>query len=145
MGSAEVVGLMCLKVFVNGDQAEYERLKPYAEQVGAAFQKINFLRDMKADFAEMGRTYFPNVDMTTFNERRRHALKRRSVPISKKPTRASSSCRKPADSACTSRTSTTSGYSRKSVRFQPHHGRTHPHSQHAESHAGCKFLPPPQL
>ena len=68
VGSAEVVGLMCLKVFVNGDQAEYERLKPYAERLGAAFQKINFLRDMKADFAEMGRTYFPNVDMTTFNE-----------------------------------------------------------------------------
>ena len=54
--------------FVNGDQAEYERLKPHAERLGAAFQKINFLRDMKADFAEMGRTYFPNVDMTTFNE-----------------------------------------------------------------------------
>ena len=68
VGSAEVVGLMCLKVFVNGDQAEYERLKPFAERLGAAFQKINFLRDMKADFAEMGRTYFPNVDMTTFNE-----------------------------------------------------------------------------
>ena len=68
VGSAEVVGLMCLKVFVNGDQTEYERLKPYAERLGAAFQKINFLRDMKADFAEMGRTYFPNLDMTTFNE-----------------------------------------------------------------------------
>lgn len=68
VGSAEVVGLMCLKVFVNGDQSEYERLKPYAERLGAAFQKINFLRDIKADFAEMGRTYFPNLDMTTFNE-----------------------------------------------------------------------------
>ena len=68
VGSAEVVGLMCLKVFVNGDQSEYERLKPYAERLGAAFQKINFLRDMKADFSEMGRTYFPNLDMTTFNE-----------------------------------------------------------------------------
>ena len=68
VGSAEVVGLMCLKVFVDGDQAEYERLKPFAERLGAAFQKINFLRDMKADFAEMGRTYFPNLDMSTFNE-----------------------------------------------------------------------------
>lgn len=68
VGSAEVVGLMCLKVFVNGDQSEYERLKPYAERLGAAFQKINFLRDMKADFAEMGRTYFPNLDMSAFNE-----------------------------------------------------------------------------
>jgi len=68
VGSAEVVGLMCLKVFVNGDRGEFDRLMPYAERLGAAFQKINFLRDMKADFQEMGRTYFPNVDMTTFNE-----------------------------------------------------------------------------
>ena len=68
VGSAEVVGLMCLKVFVNGDQSEYERLKPFAQRLGAAFQKINFLRDMKADYQEMGRTYFPNLDMTTFNE-----------------------------------------------------------------------------
>ena len=68
VGSAEVVGLMCLKVFVNGDQAEYDRLRPFAERLGAAFQKINFLRDLKADYQEMGRSYFPNLDLTRFDE-----------------------------------------------------------------------------
>ena len=68
VGSAEVVGLMCLKVFVNGDQAEYERLRPFAERLGAAFQKINFLRNLKADYQEMGRSYFPNLDLTRFDE-----------------------------------------------------------------------------
>lgn len=65
-GSAEVVGLMCLKVFVNGDVEEYEKLKPYAQSLGAAFQKINFLRDINADYQELNRTYFPNVNFTTF-------------------------------------------------------------------------------
>jgi phytoene/squalene synthetase len=68
VGSAEVVGLMCLKVFVDGDQAENDRLMPFAERLGAAFQKINFLRDLKADYQEMGRTYFPNLDLSNFNE-----------------------------------------------------------------------------
>jgi len=63
LGSAEVVGLMCLKVFVYGDEAEYQRLKPYAMKLGSAFQKINFLRDMKDDFHGLGRVYFPGVDM----------------------------------------------------------------------------------
>lgn len=67
-GSAEVVGLMCLKVFVNGDVEEYERLKPYAQSLGAAFQKINFLRDINADFIDLGRTYFPNVDFGNFSK-----------------------------------------------------------------------------
>jgi phytoene/squalene synthetase len=66
-GSAEVVGLMCLKVFVNGNVAEYEKLKPYAQSLGAAFQKINFLRDISADFNELDRTYFPNVDFRNFS------------------------------------------------------------------------------
>ncbi|MEC5156717.1 phytoene/squalene synthase family protein [Chryseobacterium sp. MP_3.2] len=66
-GSAEVVGLMCLKVFVNGDLAEYEKLKPYAQSLGAAFQKINFLRDISADFNDLNRTYFPNVDFNNFS------------------------------------------------------------------------------
>jgi phytoene/squalene synthetase len=66
-GSAEVVGLMCLKVFVNGDVAEYEKLKPYAQSLGAAFQKINFLRDISADFNDLNRTYFPNVDFRKFS------------------------------------------------------------------------------
>ena len=67
LGSAEVVGLMCLKVFTNGDQAEYERLKPPAMRLGAAFQKVNFLRDIQADFDGMGRTYFPGVTFENFN------------------------------------------------------------------------------
>lgn len=61
LGSAEVVGLMCLKIFVNGDDALYERLKPYAMKLGSAFQKINFLRDLKDDWGDLGRIYFPEV------------------------------------------------------------------------------------
>ncbi|MDX1446291.1 phytoene/squalene synthase family protein, partial [Lishizhenia sp.] len=68
LGSAEVVGLMCLKVFVRGDEAEYERLKSPAMKLGSAFQKINFLRDLKADYHELGRTYFPGVDLKEFND-----------------------------------------------------------------------------
>lgn len=67
LGSAEVVGLMCLQVFVDGDCDEYERLRPYAMKLGSAFQKINFLRDLKEDYHILGRTYFPNVDMSTFD------------------------------------------------------------------------------
>ena len=67
LGSAEVVGLMCLKVFVEGDDKEYERLKAPAMSLGAAFQKVNFLRDLKADFEGLGRVYFPGVDFTKFN------------------------------------------------------------------------------
>lgn len=63
LGSAEVVGLMCLKVFAYGDEAEYQHLKPYAMKLGSAFQKINFLRDMKDDFQGLGRIYFPGVDL----------------------------------------------------------------------------------
>ena len=66
VGSAEVVGLMCLQVFVNGDKTEYERLKPFAMTLGSAFQKVNFLRDLKDDYQILGRTYFPNVDMNQF-------------------------------------------------------------------------------
>ncbi|HPI79350.1 MAG TPA: phytoene/squalene synthase family protein [Cyclobacteriaceae bacterium] len=67
LGSAEVVGLMCLKVFCNGDQATYCRLKPMAMRLGAAFQKINFLRDLNADYVGMGRSYFPEVDLSAFD------------------------------------------------------------------------------
>ena len=66
VGSAEVVGLMCLKVFVNGDQKLYEELEESARRLGAAFQKVNFLRDVKADYEDLGRTYFPGVDLTSF-------------------------------------------------------------------------------
>ncbi|MEM7162346.1 MAG: phytoene/squalene synthase family protein [Bacteroidota bacterium] len=64
LGSAEVVGLMCLHVFVNGDKEMYKELTPYAMKLGAAFQKINFLRDLRDDFENLGRSYFPNVDMS---------------------------------------------------------------------------------
>lgn len=68
LGSAEVVGLMCLKVFVNGDIDKYNELKPYAMKLGSAFQKVNFLRDANADFEGLGRTYFPGVNMAEFDE-----------------------------------------------------------------------------
>ena len=67
LGSAEVVGLMCLQVFTEGDKIKYQSLQPFAMKLGAAFQKINFLRDLQADYEGLGRTYFPNVDMTRFN------------------------------------------------------------------------------
>jgi phytoene/squalene synthetase len=76
LGSAEVVGLMCLKVFVNGDQAQYEALTPYAMKLGSAFQKINFLRDVAADFQALGRTYFPNVDLAQFDDDAKMAIER---------------------------------------------------------------------
>ena len=68
LGSAEVVGLMCLKVFCLGDEKQYEELKPYAMALGSAFQKINFLRDLKADYKELGRSYFPDVDLSQFSD-----------------------------------------------------------------------------
>lgn len=67
LGSAEVVGLMCLKIFVFGDEQEYQRLTPLAMKLGSAFQKINFLRDLKDDYNNLGRTYFPGIDMSDFN------------------------------------------------------------------------------
>lgn len=66
-GSAEVVGLMCLQVFTEGNKEKFEELKPYAMKLGSAFQKINFLRDLKDDYQILGRTYFPNVDMAVFD------------------------------------------------------------------------------
>ena len=65
-GSAEVVGLMCLYVFCEGDQTRYDELKPGAQSLGAAFQKVNFLRDVKADYEQLSRTYFPEVDFNNF-------------------------------------------------------------------------------
>lgn len=66
-GSAEVVGLMCLFVFCDGNKEQYETLKPYARSLGAAFQKVNFLRDLKADAIGLDRIYFPGVDFKNFN------------------------------------------------------------------------------
>ncbi len=74
LGSAEVVGLMCLKVFVGGDETNYERLKPSAMKLGSAFQKINFLRDLRADYQELGRTYFPGIDLNEFNATVKHEI-----------------------------------------------------------------------
>lgn len=67
-GSADVVGLMCLKVFVEGDDAMYNELKYAAMKLGSAFQKVNFLRDLKTDFDELERSYFPNTDLNALDE-----------------------------------------------------------------------------
>ncbi len=66
-GSAEVVGLMCLYVFCEGNSKLYETLKPYAQSLGAAFQKVNFLRDANADYLQLSRTYFPGIDFKNFS------------------------------------------------------------------------------
>ncbi|WP_299214380.1 phytoene/squalene synthase family protein [uncultured Aquimarina sp.] len=67
-GSADVVGLMCLKVFVKGDDKKYDELKESAMHLGSAFQKVNFLRDLKADFEDLSRTYFPDTDLRQLDE-----------------------------------------------------------------------------
>ena len=67
-GSADVVGLMCLKVFVGGNSDDFSRLKPYAMSLGSAFQKVNFLRDLNDDYKKLNRIYFPGIDYKTFNE-----------------------------------------------------------------------------
>jgi len=67
LGSAEVVGLMCLKIFVEGNEQQYQALKPDAMKLGSAFQKINFLRDLKADVDLLGRSYFPGFDIKKFD------------------------------------------------------------------------------
>ncbi|WP_299225897.1 phytoene/squalene synthase family protein [uncultured Psychroserpens sp.] len=73
-GSADVVGLMCLKVFVKGNQEKYEALKDSAMSLGSAFQKVNFLRDLKADFEDLSRTYFPNTDLNHLDEASKQAI-----------------------------------------------------------------------
>ncbi|MCG9790937.1 phytoene/squalene synthase family protein [Flavobacterium algicola] len=73
-GSADVVGLMCLKVFVRGDNAKYEALKMEAMRLGSAFQKVNFLRDLKDDNLILNRNYFPGVDLKSFDERSKKAI-----------------------------------------------------------------------
>ena len=73
-GSAEVVGLMCLRVFCEGNTSEYDRLKAGARRLGAAFQKVNFLRDLKSDFEDRGRVYFPGVDFSDFTKDAKHLI-----------------------------------------------------------------------
>jgi phytoene synthase len=67
-GSADVVGLMCLKVFVNGDDTKFKELENSAMRLGSAFQKVNFLRDLKADYEDLNRSYFPNTDLSQLDE-----------------------------------------------------------------------------
>jgi 15-cis-phytoene synthase len=74
LGSAEVVGLMCLQVFVNGDKEWYNALKPHAMALGSAFQKVNFLRDLNADKRVLGRSYFPGLDVTRLDENTKNLI-----------------------------------------------------------------------
>lgn len=76
LGSAEVVGLMCLRVFTERDEKLYQILKPYAMSLGSAFQKVNFLRDLKADYQTLGRIYFPQIDMRVFSEREKAEIEK---------------------------------------------------------------------
>ena len=73
-GSADVVGLMCLKVFVDGNEAEYLKLKEPAMRLGSAFQKVNFLRDLKDDIEELNRSYFPNVDLKKLDNKSKEEI-----------------------------------------------------------------------
>jgi phytoene synthase len=73
-GSADVVGLMCLKVFVNGDDNKYNELKDAAMRLGSAFQKVNFLRDLKDDFEVLNRSYFPNIDLGQLNAKSKQLI-----------------------------------------------------------------------
>ncbi len=75
-GSAEVVGLMCLKVFCEGDDKQYLQLLPSAKSLGAAFQKVNFLRDIRSDFKDRGRVYFPNVDFNSFSKTEKEQIEK---------------------------------------------------------------------
>ena len=74
LGSAEVVGCMCLRIFVAGDEERYGKLEPFAMRLGSAFQKVNFLRDLKADYGELGRVYFPGFDINGFGERMKQQM-----------------------------------------------------------------------
>jgi len=73
-GSAEVIGLMCLAIFCEGNKSEYDRLSGGAKRLGAAYQKINFLRDLASDSGELGRIYFPNVDIENFTENSKNEI-----------------------------------------------------------------------
>lgn len=75
-GSAEVVGLMCLKIFVNEDLKKFKELTPFARALGSAFQKVNFLRDMKSDFDDRGRIYFPNINFENFTKEDKAAIEK---------------------------------------------------------------------
>ena len=76
LGSAEVVGLMCLRVFCKGKEEMFEKLKPYAMGLGSAFQKVNFLRDLQADYIGLGRTYFPGIEIERMDETAKKAIEK---------------------------------------------------------------------
>ena len=76
LGSADVVGLMCLRVFCEGNESQYEQLKPYAMKLGSAFQKVNFLRDVKNDTSNLGRIYFPDVQNEGFGKEQKAAIEK---------------------------------------------------------------------
>lgn len=76
LGSAEVVGLMCLHVFTEGNKQMYQELRPYAMKLGAAFQKVNFLRDLKEDYHILGRSYFPDIDLQQFSQQAKEQIER---------------------------------------------------------------------
>jgi phytoene/squalene synthetase len=76
LGSAEVVGLMCLYVFTEGNKEQYEQLKPFAMKLGAAFQKVNFLRDISGDYNTLGRTYFPNINISGFTSHDKEVIEK---------------------------------------------------------------------
>jgi phytoene/squalene synthetase len=76
LGSAEVVGLMCLRVFCDGNDEQYENLKFPAMRLGSAFQKINFLRDLNADYNTLGRTYFPGLDIDVLDEKAKSEIEK---------------------------------------------------------------------
>lgn len=73
-GSADVVGLMCLMIFVNGNSEKYEKMKKPAMRLGSAFQKVNFLRDLKNDVENLNRRYFPGVDLKAMNEKSKKTI-----------------------------------------------------------------------
>jgi phytoene/squalene synthetase len=76
LGSAQAVGLMCLQVFTAGDKQQYEHLKISAMKLGSAFQKVNFLRDVQADYKKLDRTYFPDLDLTAFSNAEKRIIER---------------------------------------------------------------------
>jgi len=79
MGSAQVVGLMCLHVFTNGDQQEFDRLKIPAMKLGSAFQKVNFLRDLQADYQQLNRSYFPHINLSSFSDDNKRAIEQEII------------------------------------------------------------------
>ena len=135
VGSAEVVGLMCLSVFVKGDKEQYQALLPHARSLGAAFQKINFLRDLRADWAGLGRTYFPGLDLDGFDHDAKQTIEAEiEADFAACPRRHPEVAQDSQDWACTWPTSTTPGCSENPAHAALADPRgPHPHPQQAKS------------